>query len=867
MIQAEANSNTVFPAVISVTSTHVTWTKKISNTQAFSGQFSGIVNMEIWEGFASSQLSSESVTIDFDRAPDGAEINFIAISGCPLTSPPFDDPTGTLPAFGVSSAAHDCSVTFSTVNNDNVIIEWVAVGNSAGAPAISSGYTSQLGYDDHGPPVWDFASAVATKIVSSPQSGVTIHMGDSNAVDGMMVAFTVTGDAADIATVTTTLKHITQVLDVANVANSAAITTTLKHITESASVSEPPVGMWHSTETDDFTQATGFAPITLLPPELDGVGGVGTTDGSSTLTLTITTVNSDDIIVLNIFNTTGAALRTVVAISDQAGLFWQRRTQFQVPNGAHATNYDQEIWWAFAANPLDADEITIDFSGTVDDAAAVALAANGCNLTDPFDGDEDLPATNYFDGTLSESATVTFTTLNPSAILLGFYGSFYAYATSLSDPNPSAPSPWEVYNAVGTDLGPAFAYAADVYNVISDGVDSTTATISCLADAWGMIGDALIPPSITFDAYARGGTIYSPKNQVTIETFNGDILLLFVYGVGTDPAVSTVTDSESLTWHRRAAKVVDTSYYYQPTEEVAGFGGGTEYLTGNSMTLEVWWAASPGHVTTTITVEFTETPLTQDLFAVSVNGVNAANPWDINSSLPNINSGSGNVDSADDNLGVGNTGIFTTAKQTLTFNVVGSPGALNWGGAINYLFDPLHTLGEVNGYNYWGFWWVINEGMELTFLGAANSGIQMAPPFYFEDMMQAQFKLNTAPVSGEEVGWGGPFNPADYQGVMGYGVGGLNGPPVGWVSITDALVAGFTSGNVYGEFRTSEKVDTFLAAGYSSGAGTWTSTEAHDTFATVGFSGPIIGTMAPTEFKDQFRGGPQPTNQIVLFVT
>src|ERR1035437_1787956 len=90
----------------------------------------------------------------------------------------------------------------------------------------------------------------------------------------------------------------------------------------------------------------------------------------------------------------------------------------------------------------------------------------------------------------------------------------------------------------------------------------------------------------------------------------------------TPVAVSTVTDTNSLAWTKKAS--LDT----------------LATLTAN--TQEVWWAHAPTAISGTITVTMAAAIDDGSLSTLSVSGVyDVANPWDPNSSLPATSSDTG----------------------------------------------------------------------------------------------------------------------------------------------------------------------------------------------------------------------------------
>lgn len=259
MIYAENNTATPPTVATPPTSAHVTWTKAFSATPAQSGPYGGgdPVDMEVWVGEASSQLSSEVVTVTWSGAVDGGGIIFMAVSGA-SSAVPFMDPNSANPQSGNTT-----SLTLSTTNNDSVLVQWSIIGAaSGGAGGLASGFTSQWTLNDHNPTDWDIQGVMGTNIVTSPVTN------DALALSGLgsnpaYVAFAITGDEAAAPSGTWVSTESTDAMSCTGGLLGGAWNSTETKDVLTASGHPAPNGSWASVEVKDFFAAPGY-------PQLNG---------------------------------------------------------------------------------------------------------------------------------------------------------------------------------------------------------------------------------------------------------------------------------------------------------------------------------------------------------------------------------------------------------------------------------------------------------------------------------------------------------------------------------------------------------------------------------------------------------------------
>ena len=272
MIYAENNTDTAPIVSTAPTSAHVTWTKAIAQQVVQSGQYNNgaPVDMEVWVGEASAQLSGEVVTVTWSGAVDGGGIIFMAISGASSVVP-FLDPNTANPQYG-----NGTTLTLSTTNNDNVLISWAIDGQSgADYAGVPSGFTQQVGFNDHNPDDWDVAVSVGTKIITSPITSSAIALTSGYSYTPAYMLFAITGDvgpptgtwASTEVTDTTAMSgwsgpygtwesaEAPDIMDFVTTINGAWASTDTPDVWTT-----PPFGAWHSTEPIDIFAATGLGP-------------------------------------------------------------------------------------------------------------------------------------------------------------------------------------------------------------------------------------------------------------------------------------------------------------------------------------------------------------------------------------------------------------------------------------------------------------------------------------------------------------------------------------------------------------------------------------------------------------------------------
>jgi hypothetical protein len=130
---------------------------------------------------------------------------------------------------------------------------------------------------------------------------------------------------------------------------------------------------------------------------------------SSAPTVTLTTSNANDIIVVVVQAVSFTGSPSVTSITDGAGLTWHLRKQFQFTPGFPGANgySDTEVWWAKSTGTLSGDTITVNLNAT-NNTALTAFGLHGAaSLVAPFDTNAALPATGSNQSNTSPTVTVS----------------------------------------------------------------------------------------------------------------------------------------------------------------------------------------------------------------------------------------------------------------------------------------------------------------------------------------------------------------------------------------------------------------------------------------------------------------------------
>lgn len=228
--------------------------------------------------------------------------------------------------------------------------------------------------------------------------------------------------------------------------------------------------------------------------------------GTSSGTVTLSTTNANDIIIVAVMSDTqghaGGSVVTGVSSSNTTG--WTKRAS--IPNATELTNLD--IWYGKAASPLSSEVITFTFTAALDAWSVIGTGFSGVDQTTIWDTNGSLPASN----------TDTSSSLNPSVsgvstsavntLLLTFAGGINF--NSFSNPG-SAPSG---FTGMGT---PAQSTAGNSFTELYGAFQTETAPQSGLTITYG--GSAFGGWTVVADALRSAGQAVLTKSTAYIVGF------------------------------------------------------------------------------------------------------------------------------------------------------------------------------------------------------------------------------------------------------------------------------------------------------------------------------------------------------------
>ena len=346
-------------------------------------------------------------------------------------------------------------------------------------------------------------------------------------------------------------------------------------------------------------------PSTGSTPSLDGTA-TGQWSSTASGTVTISTTQVNDVVVLLIGCEQNAALQTVASVAS-SHLTWARRGGFNGQPGSG--NYQSfEIWWAPAASILTSEVVTITLSAATDDAAVVAFAVHGAaNIASPWDTGS-LPVIT----TGNPAAAPVFTTVQAHD---------FVFAASFSSSNTNDTSAWTSIANANNGGGTNYAYVTSFYEVVSSPQAAATASLTNanpnlkirLVDA--ITGD-VITTYVNGDRYydqsttpyteyvyaagtwhqaglvgyatGAGGTVTQATSRttgVTINTPSGAITMFSAAGSATAATFAVANSSVAATDTICLSQKSGTNLYnFIPTAVSAGSFNITFYTTGGTAT-------------------------------------------------------------------------------------------------------------------------------------------------------------------------------------------------------------------------------------------------------------------------------------------
>jgi hypothetical protein len=492
---------------ISDTASDVTWQSSARQSYTECTGSSETTQIE-WYGTATVPLSSDTISISLSGTPTTASAAEIAITGININQP-FD--TASLPVVANGSCTSNAAPSVSSVSTNNANDMMLAFFGSA------KSVTETEGKIDAKASTMDLAIASA---------------GGSIAVENLAVTSVLSSTTCKFGTSTQQWGILCDAVASASGSSIVAPSSTMY--------------LWSPQYSMQSTIYPGTGSITLYTslstPTLDGTSEIGTWSSGTTFTIgSVSTTNTNDIVLLSIATYKSGSSITVSSVSDSANaITWQStaRKSFTSCTGTDESTHVE--WYGLANSPLSSDAITIHLSTTPTSASGIEIAISGTNTASPFDPDSVLPKTTTACSTTAAAPSVTKVSTSYSAdFVLAITGS-YKSTTQTS----------------GT-IGSAFATLANSVSGTGDSnaiqfvtANSPESSVTCsygtTTTYWGILCDALVSSTtVTVSMYTTNsaGNIQSTLvngASMTIDASGSATMSLTTSSSGVVPAMGYV---------------------------------------------------------------------------------------------------------------------------------------------------------------------------------------------------------------------------------------------------------------------------------------------------------------------------------------
>ena len=359
---------------------------------------------------------------------------------------------------------------------------------------------------------------------------------------------------------------------------------------------------------------------------IDGNAG-GLWSSGTSFTITATTTNPNDVIVLWIVTRLSGSSITVTSISDsQAGVTWQSsaRLSYVACSGAQLTT--QTEWYGIAALTLTSDVITVNLSGTPTSASGAEFGVRGANTASPFDTNVNVPKSAISTCTATGAApTVSaVSTTNPNDFVFALYGGF----TSTTE--TAGVIAGTTATLVRTQNGLGRSYAVE-YRIVSAAQSSVSCAFGTSTTFWGIVCDAIVQASGSFSLsggsnmylwspqFSSSATIpagavsvqlfadlpapaldgsasgtWSSGNSFTVGAFSttqsNDVVIAAIetYVSGSSITVSSITDSQSkVTWQGSARSSFISCSGTQESTHIEWYGIAATSISADTVTINL----------------------------------------------------------------------------------------------------------------------------------------------------------------------------------------------------------------------------------------------------------------------------------------
>lgn len=475
------------------------------------------------------------------------------------------------------------------------------------------------------------------------------------------------------------------------------------------------------------TQTTPPNSVSTL--SLDGTPQSGTWSSGSSFTISsVTTTNTQDVIIIWVTTYLSGSSITVNSISDSAnGVTWQSSAR-QSSVVCSTTSETTEVeWYGITTEALASDTITINLSGTPTAASGIQIAIAGANTAQPFDT-ATLPktATGACTGAGSAPTVSSVSTNNPNDFVFAAFGSHTSVTetagaisgttATLDKTVASTASTALEHRIVSTTLSSsscAFGKSTTLWGILCDAVVQASGSFSLASSStmylWSpeyssTTSTSIYPGTGSFTLYntlatpALDGTpqsgTWSSGASFTITTVTtsgtSDVIILSIqtYKSGSSIAVSSVSDSaNAVTWQSSARNSFTSCTGTEETTHIEWYGTTTTALSSD-----------------TITINLGGTPTSASGIEIAASGVNTAAPFDTNSGLPETAvQGGGTCSGTASSPSV--SGVSTSLKSDLVFATFGTHTSVTEtagtiGGATATLATAVAGTGDSNAVEY-----------------------------------------------------------------------------------------------------------------------------------------------------------------------
>ena len=385
---------------------------------------------------------------------------------------------------------------------------------------------------------------------------------------------------------------------------------------------------------------------------LDGSATGVWTSGAS-FTITATTANPNDVIVIWAVTYKSGSSITVSSLSDSLGkVTWQSSARSTYTSCTGTQETTQTEWYGTASTAVSSDVITASLSGIPTSAAGEEFAVTGANTASPFDPNVNVPKTGLSTctGTAATPSVSGLSTTNNNDFLFALYGGY----TSTTETAGVGGTLIRTVAGTGDSL-------AGEYAIVPTTLSAITCSFGTSTTYWGIFCDAIVQGAGSFSLPAASTMyLWSPQigtsssiqagalslqlfadlpapaldgsssgtwvagNTFTIASFStaqtNDVVVLSIqtYLSGSTVTVSSVSDTQGkVTWQSLARNTLTSCSGTQRSTNIEWYGTAATAITGD-----------------TVTVTMSATPTAASGMAFGISGADTTTPFDPAAGIP-----------------------------------------------------------------------------------------------------------------------------------------------------------------------------------------------------------------------------------------